>query len=152
MNTIQLQLFDTKKSTFPSLADLTNVLPQKKAPPIFCPIVNMALALALLPSKGESVNVFNNDDDDMVIVAPHTDDRYIFIVQVIGKEILGTTRGIRAEGSTLNCLLDEKFKRPDAVIVRKKEKAWDYCKFFYKSKKHSLDEYVKMISGRQVAV
>ncbi len=148
---IQLNLFEIPEYAFPKLSDLTSVVPKVKTP-MFCPLVNMALELALLPGKGESVNVITGNDNDFAIIANHVQDGYVFIVQTVGHEIIGSKRGIRKDGFALNVLLDEKFKRPDATVIRKKEKPWDYCHYFYKSKKHELDEYRKELEGKEVAI
>lgn len=152
---IQLQLFDMRESNFPKLSDLTRIVPEVPLPTRYtkyCPLVNYALASALLPGKGESVNVINGNDNDFAIIANHIQDGFVFVVQVVGNEIIGLRRGIKKEGIALNALLDVKFKRPDAIVLRKKEKAWDYCHYFYKSKKHELDEYKKMLEGKEVAI
>lgn len=150
---IQLQLFDMRETYFPKLSDLTSDAPkvqESRQFPKYCPVVSVALASALLPGKGESVTVGTKDSNDIAIIANHIEDGFIFVVQAVGKEIMGIKRGVLRSGFALNVLLDVKFKRPDAVVVRKKEKSWDYCHYFYESKKHELDEYRKMLEGKQV--
>lgn len=145
---IQLNLFEIPEYAFPKLSDLRSNVPkvqEPKQPPKYCPMVSHALASALLPGKGKVTGI--KYDNKYAVIAPHTDDRYIFVVQMEDNGIVGIKRAVLANGFSLNVLLDEKFKRPAAEVKTWKEKAWEYCHFLYDSKKHCLDEYRNSLEG-----
>ena len=147
---IQPNLFELPEYAFPKLSDLRSNVPEVHPPakyPKYCPLVSHALELALLPGKGQVTGV--KSGNEYAVIAPHTDDRYVFILQMEGTGIVGNRRGILANGFSLNVMLDEKFKRPDAAVKTWKEKAWNYCHFLYDSKQHCLDEYRKMLEEKK---